>query len=554
MASTSAQPRDGAAAAADGVDGSTGGKPREKSVAFSMSALAFGMGGEKIEVKDSGGDNDRQAAIDLPDEYVRDIARTPEALESVSRICHLAARGDLEGLKAKARFLGNMKLSKAMSLDSRTPLHFAAAAGKLEVCEWLLEQGVPVNAVDAFGLTPLAEAVRWNHKDLSRVLHGRGGRLMINGNLVAYHNFDAKVPLLSAAMTDADWEIPSEELMSTGLIGQGSFGLIYRALWRGTPVAVKQIRIRNGSPAPPESIPAADDPPVGRLRATTDHAAGVVNHHVVSAGQSKRPEPKGPGISGSALERITAELRDELYLMSRLHHPHVLQFLVAVTKPGPQAPAIVMELARATLAQRFRRASSLPVREAIASAIHVARGMAYLHGHHPHPIIHRDLKPSNVLLTAGGVWKICDFGLSRLLPGKALTDRYHLTGETGSYVYMAPEVFRHESYSLKVDQYAYAMILYQAFEGHRPFLGLGPVDAARAASTGRRPQAFQRAPPLVRTVIASCWREQQDQRPRFRDIVAQLSEFAESRGLTPESQYTEYKGVAACTNGACSVA
>ena len=63
-----------------------------------------------------------------------------------------------------------------------------------------------------------------------------------------------------------------------------------------------------------------------------------------------------------------------------------------------------------------------------------------------------------------GLWKVCDFGLSRLLPkkGAIFDDSYRMTGETGSYVYMAPEVFRHEAYNLKVDQYAYSMILYQA--------------------------------------------------------------------------------------------
>lgn len=37
-----------------------------------------------------------------------------------------------------------------------------------------------------------------------------------------------------------------------------------------------------------------------------------------------------------------------------------------------------------------------------------------------------------------------------------------MTGETGSYRYMAPEVFRHEPYNNKVDVYAYAMIVFQA--------------------------------------------------------------------------------------------
>lgn len=48
--------------------------------------------------------------------------------------------------------------------------------------------------------------------------------------------------------------------------------------------------------------------------------------------------------------------------------------------------------------------------------------------------------------------------------------------------YMAPEVFRHELYNHKVDQYAFAMICYQLFQGMPPFFSLDPVQAARAAA------------------------------------------------------------------------
>lgn len=47
---------------------------------------------------------------------------------------------------------------------------------------------------------------------------------------------------------------------------------------------------------------------------------------------------------------------------------------------------------------------------------------------------------------------------------------------------MAPEVFRHELYNHKVDQYAFAMICYQLFQGVPPFHSLDPVQAARAAA------------------------------------------------------------------------
>jgi serine/threonine protein kinase len=53
---------------------------------------------------------------------------------------------------------------------------------------------------------------------------------------------------------------------------------------------------------------------------------------------------------------------------------------------------------------------------------------------------------------------------------------------------MAPEVFRHEPYNNKADVYAFAMIAYELFEGHKPFGSIHPVEAARSAAvSGARP-------------------------------------------------------------------
>ena len=124
----------------------------------------------------------------------------------------------------------------------------------------------------------------------------------------------------------------------------------------------------------------------------------------------------------------------------------------------------------------------------IELAIDCATGMAYLHcsAIRKPATLHRDLKPANLmifgsssahlnkkrsddLLFSTGTLKITDFGLSKTLgdlaPKKDQSNSYMLTGETGSYRYMAPEVYRHEDYNHKVDVYAYAMILYQMFEG-----------------------------------------------------------------------------------------
>jgi serine/threonine protein kinase len=69
----------------------------------------------------------------------------------------------------------------------------------------------------------------------------------------------------------------------------------------------------------------------------------------------------------------------------------------------------------------------------------VARGMQALEACDP-PVMHRDLKPSNVLLDVAGRAVVSDFGLARRVwrsDGCA-----PLTGETGTYLYMSPEMMR----------------------------------------------------------------------------------------------------------------
>lgn len=101
-----------------------------------------------------------------------------------------------------------------------------------------------------------------------------------------------------------------------------------------------------------------------------------------------------------------------------------------------------------------------------------------------------------------------------------------MTGETGSYMYMAPEVFNHEQYSLSVDVYAWAMIAYQAFEQQPPFPGKRPMEAAQAALAGKRPPPPARVPSLLSNLVVAAWSADASQRPTFTTIVEVLSRFA----------------------------
>ncbi|KAK1284190.1 Serine/threonine-protein kinase HT1 [Acorus calamus] len=157
-------------------------------------------------------------------------------------------------------------------------------------------------------------------------------------------------------------------------------------------------------------------------------------------------------------------------------------------------------------------------------------GMAYLHNE-PNVIIHRDLKPRNVLLVNSNAdhLKVGDFGLSKLIRVQNTHDVYKMTGETGSYRYMAPEVFRHRKYDKKVDVFSFAMILYEMLEGDPPLASYEPYEAAKHVSEGMRPTFRSKGLlPDLKELTEQCWATDMNRRPTFLDILKRLEKIKEN--------------------------
>ncbi len=89
-------------------------------------------------------------------------------------------------------------------------------------------------------------------------------------------------------------------------------------------------------------------------------------------------------------------------------HPHIISFIGGYKQA--QYSYLVTELAKkGNIHDYMKKQGKVVGKKKIQWAIDVACGMAFIHSLEP-CILHRDLKADNILISEGGVAKICDFG------------------------------------------------------------------------------------------------------------------------------------------------
>ncbi len=240
---------------------------------------------------------------------------------------------------------------------------------------------------------------------------------------------------------------------------------------------------------------------------------------------------------------VTRFLR-EAKVASRLHHPNVVQVLLAGQLEDETMYLVMEYLDGISLHSALLAAGGYL---GLERALHITLQMCDAVGQaHEVNVVHRDVKPENIMLVQRGddpdFAKVLDFGIARLASG----DPGRSGAETqaglvfGTARYLSPEGARGEPVGPPSDNYAIATVLYQALAGRTPFESESSVSLLVA-------QIHDPAPPLhtiprasnVPSAIEASIMRNLSKDPRQRDPDAHafgraLIEGAIQAGLSPD--------------------
>jgi serine/threonine-protein kinase len=195
---------------------------------------------------------------------------------------------------------------------------------------------------------------------------------------------------------------------------------------------------------------------------------------------------------------------DEVQLLSRFTHPHILG-LLDIDDEGETYFAVLELVDGPSLsaALRLTPPRALPPPVAVAVATAVADALVAVHGladertGAPLALVHRDVNPMNVLVGRDGAVKLADFGVAHStalrVSGVLKTKETTAGTRKGKASYLAPEQIVGRAVDARADLYALGATLWALLTGQPPFVAERDVDLFGVVQHAPAPRLLDRA-------------------------------------------------------------
>lgn len=310
------------------------------------------------------------------------------------------------------------------------------------------------------------------------------------------------------------------EVVLGPLLGKGSFGKVYRGIWKGVPVAIKVMQASLSD--------AGKDKPGAQLEAAVSMSIAhpnVVQTYKTASRQcaqavAARPEFGGGspfngqnGPSPGGLWRVKDTPMETVPLTE-------VWILLEFCDMGTLVDAVERGWLREG-GQAGRDTGPTSLQAVVLTAREVASALQYLHSM---DIVHGDLSGNNVMLVSSSMdprgfsSKVADFGLSRVVnDGTIRTETF------GTATHMPPELLTKGLCSKAIDVYAYGVLLWEMWNARRAWGGMHQLQVIFNVTVQNRKLEFgPDAPPLLVDIAQRCMDSDPDRRPTFEQVLSLL--------------------------------
>jgi len=175
------------------------------------------------------------------------------------------------------------------------------------------------------------------------------------------------------------------------------------------------------------------------------------------------------------------KIKNEIKIMNKLRKSNNIVKLFELFETKNHYCLVMENVVGGNLLNAINKMNKIP--EELAKIIfrQLITTLQYIHSNN---IVHRDIKPDNILLDLDNTIKLCDFGVSKIIPpGQLIND------SCGTPAFIAPEILLDSPYNpYMTDIWSSGVVLYAMVTGFFPFRGINETQLHENIISGIYPK------------------------------------------------------------------